>query len=134
MDATTIPLGKLAETYVKIRAAKQKLQSEYDSKIEELEEKMTLVSLAMKDTLLAQKATSMKTEAGVVVLSKRARYDATDWDAMHKFIKEHDAFFLLEKRVHQGNMKQYVADNPDDVPPGLNINTEYVISVTKRKS
>lgn len=132
MDARDIPLGKLAETYVKIRAAKLKLQSEYDSKIESLEEQMTLVSVAMKDILLAQKASSMKTESGLVVLSKKARYDATDWDAMHKFIKEHDAFFLLEKRVHQGNMKQFIADNPDDVPPGLNINTEYVISVRKQ--
>lgn len=132
MDATDIPLGKLADTYVRIRSAKQKLQAEYDSKIGELEEQMTLVSVAMKDILLAQKASSMKTESGLVVLSKKARYDATDWDAMYKFIKEHDAFLLLEKRVHQGNMKQYVADNPDDVPPGLNINTEYVISVRQK--
>jgi hypothetical protein len=131
MDVSDIPLGKLASTYTKIRTAKQKLQAEYDGKIEELEEQMTLLSHAMKDILLAQKASSMKTESGLVVLSKKARYDATDWDAMYRFIKEHDAFLLLEKRVHQKNMQQYVADNPDDVPPGLNINTEYVISVRK---
>jgi hypothetical protein len=131
MDASDIPLGKLASTYTKIRAAKQKLQAEYDGKIEALEEQMTLLSHAMKDILLGQKATSMKTESGLVVLSKKSRYDATDWDAMYRFIKEHDAFLLLEKRVHQKNMQQYVVDNPDAVPPGLNINTEYVISVRK---
>ena len=131
MDAQDIPLGKLSATYIKIRSAKQKLQSEYDAKLEELEEQLTLVSVAMKDILLSQKASSMKTESGLVVLSKKTRYDPTDWEAFNRFVLDNDALFLLEKRVHQGNMKKFMEDNPENVPPGLNSNTEYVISVRK---
>lgn len=131
MDATDIPLGRLAETYIRIRAAKQKLQDEFDKKSEALEEQMALVSGAMKDILLAQKATSMKTDAGTVVLGKQTRRYPTNWEAFNKFVIDHEALFLFEKRIHQGNMEQFIQDNPDDIPPGLNTDTKYVISVRK---
>lgn len=131
MDATDIPLGRLAETYVRIRTAKQKLQDEFDKKSEALEEQMALVSGAMKDILLAQKATSMKTDAGTVVLGKQTRRYPTNWEAFNKFVIDHEALFLFEKRIHQGNMEQFIQDNPDDIPPGLNTDTKYVISVRK---
>jgi hypothetical protein len=34
---------------------------------------------------------------------------------MYQFIKEHDAPFLLEQRIHNGNLKQFLADNKIDV-------------------
>jgi hypothetical protein len=131
MDATDIPIGKLAETYVKIRAAKQKLKDEYDKKIGDLEEQMALVSGALRDFLLKQKAESMRTEAGLVVLTTQTRYWPSDWDAFNHFVKEEDALFLFEKRVHQGNMKKFLEDNPEKIPPGLNADTQYVIAVRK---
>jgi hypothetical protein len=131
MDISDIPLGKLSATYIKIRTAKQQLQDEYDTKIEALAEQMALVSNAMKDILLAQKATSMKTEAGTVILSTQTRRYPTDWDEFNKFVLQHEALFLFEKRIHQGNMEKFLQDNPDDPPPGLNSDTNYVISVRK---
>ena len=50
---------------------------------------------------------------------------------MYVFIKEHDAPQLLEKRIHNGNMKEFLADNPDVVPEGLQAKTRYTISVRK---
>lgn len=131
MDATDIPLGKLSETYVRIRTARQKLQDEFDKKDEELKEQMALLTTAMKDILLKQGATSMKTEAGVVVLSTKTDRYPTDWDAFNKFVIKHEALYLFQKRIHQGNMEQYLQDNPDDPPPGLNTTTEYTISVRR---
>jgi hypothetical protein len=44
---------------------------------------------------------------------------------------EHDALDLFEKRIAQLNMKQFLEENPGVVPPGLNSNSEYDISVRK---
>ena len=51
---------------------------------------------------------------------------------MHKFILEQGELSLLDKRINQANMKQFLEENPDMVPKGLNADTEYVISVRKK--
>lgn len=131
MEVSDIPIGKLSATYVKIRAAKQALKDEYDKKIEVLEEQMALVSGAMQKFLLAQKCTSMKTEAGLVVMTTQTRYWPSDWEQFNQFVKDNDALFLFEKRVHQGNMEKFLEDNPEKVPPGLNADSKYIIAVRK---
>lgn len=50
---------------------------------------------------------------------------------MYDFIKKHDAFHLLERRVHNANMQQFLEENPDAVPAGLNAETKYTITVRK---
>jgi hypothetical protein len=52
---------------------------------------------------------------------------------MYTFIKEHDAFGLLEKRLHQTNMKDFLNENPDALPMGLNVESEYTIVVRRAK-
>jgi L-cysteine desulfidase len=131
MSEEDVPLNTLAAVYLKIRAAEHAVQTKYDNELEALKAQKTQVQLAMKDQLLALKAKSVKTDAGLVILSTKTRFYPTDWEAFHKFVKEHDAIDLLERRVAQGNMKKYLEDNPDQLPPGLNANTEYDISVRK---
>jgi len=38
----------------------------------------------------------------------------------------------LDKRINQTNMKDFLEDNPDKVPDGLEISQETSISVRKR--
>jgi len=51
---------------------------------------------------------------------------------MHSFILEHEAPELLDKRVNQSNMRQFLEENPDLVPRGLNVDSEYTLSVRKK--
>jgi hypothetical protein len=52
---------------------------------------------------------------------------------MYSFIEEHSAFGLLEKRLHQTNMKDFLFENPDVLPMGLNVDSEYTVSVRRSK-
>jgi hypothetical protein len=52
---------------------------------------------------------------------------------MYRFIKEHDAFALLEKRLHQTNMKEFLSENPEVQPVGLNVENEYTVVVRRSK-
>ena len=51
---------------------------------------------------------------------------------MHKFILENNLPEFFEKRLNQGAVKEYLEENPESVPPGLNTDSEYVIAVRKK--
>jgi len=59
------------------------------------------------------------------------RYWTTDWDTLYKFIRENDAPFLLEQRIHNGNMKQFLEENPEAFPAGLQCDRKYAVTVRK---
>jgi hypothetical protein len=50
---------------------------------------------------------------------------------MHKFILEHEVPEFLEKRLHQGAVKGFLEENPDLLPKGLNVDSEYAVTVRK---
>jgi hypothetical protein len=52
---------------------------------------------------------------------------------MYSFIRTHDAPDLLERRIHQGNMKAFLDANPEVLPEGLNVDSRYSITVRRAK-
>jgi hypothetical protein len=129
MDA--IPMDKLARVYLKIRTRIQELTKDYESEVEELKAQQDEIKAAMKDQLMALGSKSVKTDQGTVILTTKTRYFTQDWDAFKTFVVEHDALDLYEKRIHQSNMAKFLEDNPSLVPPGLNSDKEFDISVRK---
>lgn len=130
-ESETIPLDRLAKIYRKIRAEIAELTQEYDTKVESLKAQQDEIKNAMKDMMKTMGVTSVRTAQGTVVLSVKTRYNTQDWDSFKKFVVEHDAVDLLEKRIAQTNMNQFLEENPGLVPPGLNSTSEYDISVRK---
>lgn len=129
--APIVPMDKLAKAYVKIRDAKGALQKEYDSKLAALDEQKDAIAAALKDEMQKLGVQSMRTLGGTVMLQQKTRYFTNDWDAMKEFIIEHNVVDLLEKRIAQKNMAQWLQENPKMVPPGLNSDSEYEISVRR---
>jgi hypothetical protein len=46
---------------------------------------------------------------------------------------EHNVPELLERRIHQTNIKQFLEENPDMLPLGLNVEAEQSITVRRSK-
>lgn len=132
-DSASVPMDKLARTYRKIQARIQELTTAYETEIERLKVQQDVIKTALKDQMLALGLKSVNTQEGTVVLSTKTRYSTQDWDSFKTFIVQHDAVDLLEKRIAQTNMATFLKDNPGVVPPGLNSNSEYAISVRKPK-
>jgi hypothetical protein len=44
---------------------------------------------------------------------------------------EHNMPELLEKRVSQTTMKQLLQENPDMMPPGMNVDSRYAITIRR---
>jgi predicted nuclease with TOPRIM domain len=131
MSEETIPLDKLAKIYRKLRGKISELTQEYDTQVEVLKAQQAEISNAMKDQMKTMGVTSVRTPEGTVVLSVKTRYSTQDWDEFKKFVLENAALELLEKRIAQTNMAQFLEENPGSMPPGLNSSSEYDISVRK---
>ena len=95
---------------------------------------MKTVKTAILEHMKAIGAESLRTDAGTVYRTVRTTYSTTDWESMGKFILEHSVPELLEKRIHQTNMKAFLEEHPDVLPPGLNANMEYSVTVKRSKN
>ena len=123
---------KLTRVYLKIRDKKAQLSSDYKKQEEDLNQKLDKVKAALLDYCKEQGLESVKTSEGLFYRSVKTRYWTSDWEAMHKFVMEHDVPEFLEKRLNQTSVKIFLEENPETVPMGLNVDSEYIISVRKK--
>lgn len=126
-------LDKLVSVFVRIRDAKAKLESEHKAKIETLDTQMATIKSALLEHCKTTGVESVRTASGTFFRGTKTRYWTNDWASMSAFIVEHNAVSLLENRIHQGNIKKFLDENPALVPPGLNVDTEYTITVRREK-
>lgn len=128
-----VDLDKLTHIYIKIRDARDDTRRTFMAKDKELEDQMQTLSEQMLDTCKEMGADSIRTAHGTIIRTVKSRYTTNDWDSMYSFIQEHSAFGLLEKRLQQTNMKEFLSENPDLLPMGLNVQSEYTVSVRRSK-
>lgn len=123
---------KLTRVYLKIRDKKAQLSAEFKKQEDDLNQQLDKVKVALLDYCKEHGLESVKTSEGIFYRSVKTRYWTSDWEAMHKFVMEHSVPEFLEKRLNQTNVRAFLEENPDLVPKGLNVDSEYVISVRKK--
>jgi hypothetical protein len=128
-----VPLEKLTETYIKMRDKRASLAREFEAQDGAIHQEMKAIEAEILEICKKVGADSIRTNAGTIVRSVKSRYWTNDWDSMYRFIKQHDAFALLEKRLHQTHMKQFLEENPDVQPAGLNVEREFTVVVRRSK-
>ena len=126
-----VSADKLTKAYIKIRAKRAELSRNFKSEDDLLLEQLEKIKSALLDYCSEQNVESVRTSEGLFYRSIKTKYWTSDWEAMHKFILEHNVPALLAKRLNQTNMKQFLEENPDVLPQGLNKDTEYAIAVRK---
>jgi len=125
--------AKLVKTYIKMRDAKAAIEHEYEEKINDLNAQMAVIEQALLDICKTTGQDGGKTEYGSFTRTVKTRYWTNDWDSMYAFIREHDAPELLEKRIHQGNFKEFLAQNPGTMPAGVNVDSKYAVTVRRAR-
>ena len=131
-DEQAVPVEKLVKVYLKMNARLGEMQATYDAEEKALKAQMSQVKTILLNYCKVQNVESVKTTEGLFYRSVTTRYWTNDWESMGRFVVENNAPDLLEKRLHQGNVKQFIENNPDLVPPGLNVDSEYSITVRRK--
>ena len=127
-------LEQTVKVYLNIRNAIDEMEERHKTELKELKDQFELVGNYLLDFCNSQNLDSVKTPAGTISRRVTSRYWTSDWDSMYRVIAEHNAPYLLEQRIHQGNMKQFIEENPEAFPPGLNSDSKYTVQVRKPTS
>lgn len=128
----TVSVDKLVNAYVNLRTARAEVSAKYKEQEGELRKKQDEVKLALLDYCKEHEVDSVRTASGLFYRTVKQRYWTSDWESMHKFIFEHNVPEFFEKRLNQTHVRQFIEENPDEVPAGLNVDSEYTISVRSK--
>lgn len=129
---TDTSVDRLTRIYIKIRDAKAEASAEFKEKDKKLSDQLAAVKAQLLDYCKEQNVESVRTSEGMFYRTVKTRYWTSDWAAMHKFVVDRAMPEFLEKRLNQTAVKEFLEENPETVPPGLNVDSEYMISVRKK--
>ena len=125
-------IDKIVAVYIKIRNSKEELTREYDAKVADLDAQMATLKHKLLEISKETGVTSFKTDHGTAYRTIKNRYWTNDWESFYGFMREQGAMELLEKRIHQTNMREFLEDHPELHPPGLNVDQEYEITIRRK--
>ena len=130
-----IDANRIVKTFVKIRDRRSQLKREFeaaDAELKAQQEKLESVLLAHLNT---HNEDSVRTSEGTFYRQLKVMPSATDWGAFYEWIKEHDAFDALERRIKAKFITDYMEEHADDpannLPPGVSVYKRYDVRVRK---
>lgn len=129
MELNNNQIEKLMQASVNMR---DKI-AELENQITEIKVQKDKVDLALNEACRTLNVTSLKTNVGTLSRTLKTRYWTSDWPEMYKFIKENDVPEFFEKRLVQSAIKDFLEQNPDKAPPGLQATSEYTVRITKSR-
>jgi hypothetical protein len=127
----TISVDRLVAVYIKMRDKRAELLREYEEADGAVKAQMEAVESRLLDLCKEIGADTLGSKHGKVMRTVKTRYWTSDWDSMHKFILEHKMPELLERRLSQTTIKQLLEENPDLMPPGLNTDSRYAVTIRR---
>ena len=132
MEESSLSAEKLTKAYIRIREERASLSASYKEKDTALVNQLDMVRQGLLNYCEKHGVESVKTSEGLFYRTTKTKYWTSDWESMHKFILQHEVPELFDKRLNQSNLIEFLEDNPDVYPEGLNKDTEYVITVRKK--
>lgn len=119
------------QQYVQVRDALKALDDEYQKKREPLIEVQNLLTGWIMEFLNKTGSQSVKTVHGTCYQSTRYTASLADPDAFMKFVIANGKFDLLDRRANATAVKDYVAENAGQLPPGANLSAVKTLGVRR---
>jgi|TARA_B100001057_G_scaffold486808_1_gene568548 hypothetical protein len=127
-----VSVDKLTGAFIKIRNARAVLSAEFKEKDAKLVAQQDMLRQGLLDYCTEQNVESARTSEGSFFRTTKTKFWTSDWESMYEFIMENRVPEFFDKRLNQTNIKQFLEENPDLMPKGLNQDTEYSIVVRKK--
>lgn len=127
---TQLSVDAVVATYMKLRAKKDAIEAQVKSEVDGIKQQMEKIEAWIKEQADAQGVTSFKTNHGTAFLTTVDYAIVADWDAVLNYIRENEAYDMLEKRVSKTAVRGYI-ENTKTVPPGVNYGTKLEVSIRK---
>lgn len=121
---------QVVATYLKLRRKKEEIEAETKDRVADVKAKMTKLESWLMQKADEDGVTSFKTPAGTAFVTSTDFANVADWDAVLTFIKENDAFDMLEKRVSKTAVRAHM-DETGGVPPGITYGSKLGVNIRK---
>lgn len=126
-----LDLAKITQAHINIRDARRQLKTQFDEADADLKKAQVKLENAMLDHLNKHGMESVRTEYGTFYRQEEITPSAGDWQALYDWIKEHDAWDALERRIKKTFIKEYQEAHSGGLPPGVSVFREWVVRVRR---
>ena len=129
-------MEQAARLYRKIESRLEEKQKEFDQACAKDRAALEQLELGMLQ-FLREAGVSTMNVPGVaeVKISNKRVFGCADWDLFMTWVVKEDKPELLQKRIHEGNMQQWIDDHGGaELPPAVNVHTQAVLKVLKGKA
>lgn len=115
---------KLVQVYVKIRDAIKKINAENAERLSKITEQHELVANELLQRMNQRGNDGFKTEYGTVYKAETVRCSIASEETLFDWIKQHDAFDMMERRIKSTAVQAYIKEH-GITPPGVSVFREF---------
>jgi len=120
----------LARIWREMEDAMDNLKADCEAKVKEIKAKQDKYTEVMLGQMRAMKADKLDTAMGEIVIKEQTHVNAADWEAIRRYIVEHNKWEYVQKRLTSSEILKDVKAG-GELPPGMNTYTDYKLSVKK---
>lgn len=125
-----VKVDQVVAAYITLRNQKDRIEAETKEKVRGIKEKMIKLEGWLMRKADEQGVSSFKTDSGTAFVTSVDFAQVTDWDEVLEFVKAHEAYDMLERRVSKRAVRDYIESNKA-VPPGVNYGSKLEVNVRK---
>lgn len=120
----------LINRYIEIRDKKEEIAKDQKVVMARINTALGKIETMLMEQLEAAGSESIKTKSGTCYRSIRTSVKVEDRDSFLNFIRENNAWDLLESRAAKKDVESFLEEH-QDLPPGLSIRRDAVIGVRR---
>lgn len=126
-------IDRAVRAFIKMRDKRSELKAAFEKADKEIKDQQeTLQAFFLQRMQEMGGITSIATDYGTIYQDIDFKSSCSDWGSLFEYIKEHDAFDLLEKRLGKLAIKKFIEDNEGRLPPGVNVFKEATVKIRRK--
>lgn len=110
---------QIVERYIQMRDRKAQMKKEYEASVKDIDMAMERVENHLQSLMNTLGVESLRTSHGTAYQTIRTSATVADWEMTLGWIRAHEHWAMLEKRVSKTFVDDYRSEH-DDLPPGVN--------------
>ena len=126
----SISVNEVIKKYVFVRDQKELLDKEYKDKIKEFKLVLGKLEAWIKAKADKDGVESFKSISGTAYITTVSHVSVGNWDAILGFIREHNAYDMLQKRLSKTAVCSHIEEH-GDTPPGVDYSSEMKVNIRR---
>jgi hypothetical protein len=123
-------IDQIIERYIQLRDLKDQKEALHKADVAKIKDAMEKCENAILGHLNKTGVDSVGSKAGTAFKTTKTSATVKDWDASLNYIKDNDAWNMLDRRDNKTAVAEYMEEH-GDVPPGVEWRAETAVQVRR---